>query len=124
MLADVFQQRDRIVDWGLVKPTDDVAGTQSGCCCGAFWFYFLNDWGFCRVDQQLPHTFPAPTRGLRFVRFYRYCLHPAVSLEFHRNLVALAPHDAPADAVVHSHETPDRFAVHGDDFVAGLQAGL
>ena len=27
MFADVFQQRDRIVDRCLVKPTDDVSGT-------------------------------------------------------------------------------------------------
>ncbi len=36
MFADVFQQRDRIVDGCLVKPTDDVSGTQSRCRCRAF----------------------------------------------------------------------------------------
>ena len=30
MFADVFQQRDRIVDGRLVKAPDDVSGTQSG----------------------------------------------------------------------------------------------
>src|SRR5438034_4681247 len=124
MFADVFQQRDRIVDGCLVKPPDDVSGTQSGCRCRAFWFYLLDDRRFCRIDEQLPHTFPPPTAGLRFVRFHPYSLHLAVSLKFHRDLVALAPHDVPADAVVHSHETPDRFAIHGQDFIARLQAGL
>src|SRR5262249_38502542 len=124
MLADVFQQRNRIVDGCLVKPPDDVSGAQSGCRCRAFRFYFLDDWGFCRVDEQLPHTFSPPAAGLRFVRFDRYRLHLAVSLEFHGNLVALAAHDVPADAVIHSHETPDRLAVHGQDFIAGLQTHL
>src|SRR5215472_5358670 len=124
MFADVFQQRNWIVDGCLVKPTDDVSGMQSGCRCGAFWFYFLDDRRFRRIDEQLPHTFSPPTAGLRFVRFDPYALHLAVSLECHRNLVALASHDVPADAVVHSHETPDRFAVHGQDFIAGLQASL
>src|SRR4029077_3535461 len=124
MFTDVFQQRDRIVDGRLVKPTDDVSGAQSGCRGGAFCFYFLDDWRFRRIDEQLPHTFSPPTAGLRFVRLNRYRLHLAVSLEFHRNLIALAPHDVPADAVVPSHETPDRFAIHGQDFIARLQAGL
>src|SRR5215472_16189454 len=124
MFADVFQQRDRIVDRCLVIPADDVSGAQTGCRCRAFWFYFLDDWRFCRVDEQLPHTFSPPAAGLRFVRFDRYRLHLAVSLEFHCNLVALAPHDVPADAVVHSHETPDRFAIHGQDSIAGLQASF
>src|SRR5215831_8475 len=124
MFTDVFQQRDRIVDGCLVKPPDDVSGTQSACRCRAFWFYFLDDRCFCRIDEQLAHTFPPPAAGLSLVRFDPYRLHPAVSLEFHCNLVALAPHDVPADAVVHSHETPDRFAVHGQDSIAGLQASF
>src|SRR6266513_4481875 len=81
MFADVLQQRDRIVDRCLVKATDDVTGTQSGCRGRAFWFYFLDDRRFCRIDQQLPHTFPSPTPGLGFVRFDRYCLHLAIALE-------------------------------------------
>src|SRR4029077_16665984 len=124
MFADVFQQRDRIVDGCLIKPTDDVSGMQSGYRCRAFSFYLLDDRGFCRVDKQLPYTFSPPTAGLRFVRLHRYHLHLVVSLEFHRNLVALAPHNVPANAVVHSHETPDRFAIDGQDFIARLQAGL
>src|SRR4029079_11840406 len=124
MFADVFQQCDRIVDRCLVKPTDDVSGEESGCCCRAFWFHFLDNRRFCRIDEQLSHTFPPPTAGLRLVRFDRHCFHLAVSLEFHRNLVALAAHDVPADAVVHSHETPDRLAVHGQNFIARWQAGL
>src|SRR5262245_24829082 len=110
MFADIFQQRDRIVDGCLVKPANDIPRTQSGCRCRTFWFYSLDNRSFCRIDEQLPHTFSAPTARLRFVRFDRYGLHLTVSLEFHRNLVALAAHDVPADAVVHSHETPDRFA--------------
>src|SRR5258708_18853844 len=85
MFADVFQQRDRIVDGCLVKPTDDVCGAQSGCRCRAFWFYFLDDRRFCRIDEQLPHTFSPPTAGLRFVGLDPYGLHLAVSLEFHRS---------------------------------------
>src|SRR5438876_11890539 len=109
MFADVFQQRDGTVDGCLVKPTDDVSGTPSGCLCRAFWFYFLDDRRFCWRDEQLAHTFPPPTAGLRLVRFDRYCLHLTVSLECHCNLVALAPYDVPHHAVAHSHETPDRF---------------
>src|SRR5215472_5873692 len=124
MFVDVLQQCDRIVDWCLVKPPDDVSGTQSGCSGRAFWFYLLNDRRFCRIDEELPHTFPSPTAGLRFVRFDRYCLHLAVALEFHRDLIAFTAHDVPADAVVHSHEPPDRFAIDGQDFIARLQAGL
>src|ERR1043166_9183582 len=124
MFADVFQQGDRIIDGALVKPADNISRVQSGCRCGAFWFYFLDNRCFCRIDEQLPHAFPSPATSLRFKRFNPYRLHLAVSLEFHRNLVALAPHDVPADAVVHSHETPDRFAIHGHDFIARLQAGL
>src|SRR5262245_11747329 len=124
MFADVFQQRDGIVDRCLVKPTDNVSRPQSGCRCRTFWFYFLDDRSFCWIDQQLPHTFPSPTAGLRLVRFDRYCLHFAVSLKFHRNLVALTSNYVPADAVVHSHETPDRFAIDGQDFIARLQACL
>src|SRR5262245_52965858 len=66
MFVDVFEQRDRIVNRCLVKPTDDVSGTQSGCRCRAFWFYLLNDRRLRRIDEQLPHTFPPPTAGLRF----------------------------------------------------------
>src|SRR5262249_7713574 len=71
-----------------------------------------------------PHTFPPPTAGLRFVRFDPHGLDLALSLEFDRNFIALTPHHVPAYAVVHSHETPDRFAIHGQDFVARLQAGF
>src|SRR5947199_2361808 len=124
MFADVFQQRDRIVDERLVKSPDDVSGKQSGCRCRAFGFYFLDDRGFCRIDEQLSHTFSPPAAGLRFVGFDPYRLNLAVSLEFHRNLVALAPHDIPADAVVHTHETLDWFAIYRQDFIAWLQAGL
>src|SRR5262252_4340378 len=34
MFADVFQQRDRIVDRGLVEAADDVSRLQSGRSCG------------------------------------------------------------------------------------------
>src|SRR5215216_1020908 len=105
MFADVFQQRDWIVNRCLVKPADDVCGAQSCCCCWTFWFYFFDDRRFRWIDEQLPHTFSPPAAGISFVRFDQDCLHLAVSLEFHGNLVALAPHDIPADAVVHSHET-------------------
>ena len=124
MFTDVLQQRDGTVDRRLIKPPDDVSGTQFGCRCRAFGFYFLDDRCFCRINEQLPHAFSAPPARLRFIRFDPYRLYLAVSLEFHRNLVALAPHDVPADAVAHSHETPDRFAIHGQDFIARLQAGL
>src|SRR5436190_10200548 len=124
MFADVFQQCDRIVDGCFIESADNVSGMESGCCCRALWFYFLDDRRFRRVNEQLPHTFSSPTAGLRFVRFDRYCLHLAVALKFHRNLVALASHDVPADAVAHSHETPDRLAIHGQDFIARLQTGL
>src|SRR5262249_15876036 len=124
MFADVFQQRDWIVDGGLVKPTDDVPGTQPGCRCRPFWFHFVDNRRFCRADQQRPHTLPPSSARLRFVRLDRYCLHLSVSLELHRYLIALAPHDVPADAVVHSHEAPDRFAIHGQNLIARLQAGL
>src|SRR4029450_4834440 len=56
MFADVFQQRDRIVNWCLVKSPDDISCTQSGCRCRAFWFYFLDDRRFCRIDEQLANT--------------------------------------------------------------------
>src|SRR6478735_8466061 len=85
MFTDVLQQRDRIVDRCLVKPTDDVPGTQSGRRCRAFCFYFLDDRRFCWIDEQLSNTFPPPTAGLRFVGLDPYGLHLAVSLEFHRN---------------------------------------
>jgi len=55
MFADVLQQRDRVVDRRLVKPTDDVSGAQSGCRGGTFCFYFLDDWRFRRIDEQLSY---------------------------------------------------------------------
>jgi hypothetical protein len=51
-------------------------------------------------------------------------LHLAVSLEFYGDLVAFASHDVPTYAVIHAHKAPDRFAIHGQDFVAGLQANF
>src|SRR5438046_4157491 len=100
-----------MVDMPMVKAPDYVPGTQFGCRCRAFGFYFLDDRCFCRINEQLPHAFSAPPARLRFIRFDPYRLYLAVSLEFHRNLVALPPPDVPAAAVAHTHDTPERIAI-------------
>src|SRR5436190_8582406 len=124
MFADVFQQRDGIIDGRLIEPANDVSRAKSGSRSRRVRFYFVNDRGLCRVNKQLAHAFSAPSAGLCLVRFYPNGLYLSVSPEFYRNLVAFASYHIPAHAVTHPHKTPDRFAVHRKDFVAGLQAYL
>ena len=45
MLADVFQQCDRIVDGRLIEPSDNVSGTQAGRGCRRVRLDFSDDWG-------------------------------------------------------------------------------
>src|SRR4029453_5699819 len=64
MFADVFQQRDRIVDWRLIEPADVVPWAQPRRRCRRVRFYFVNDRGFCRVNKQLAHAFSSPSTRL------------------------------------------------------------
>src|ERR1700745_4066169 len=124
MFADVFQQRDGIIDGRLIEPADNVSVAQSPRRSRCVRFYFVNDRGLCRVNKQLAHAFSAPSTGLCFVRFHPNGLHLSVSLEFYRDLVAFASYHIPAHAVTHPHKAPDRFVINREDFVAGSQACL
>src|SRR5262249_26290621 len=84
MFADVFQQRDGIVDLRLIKPANDVSCAQPRCSCWRIRFHFFNDRSLCRIDEQLAHTFPAPSTGLCLVGFHPNRLDFSVSLEFYR----------------------------------------
>src|SRR5436190_16791287 len=122
MLADVFEQGNRAVDWRLVKSANDVARAQPGSRRGRVRLHFVDARCLRRIDQKLTHTFSAPSPCLGLVWFHPNCLNLAIALEFHGNLVAFTSHYIPAHAVIHSEKTPDRFPVHFENFIAGLES--
>src|SRR5439155_20165749 len=125
MLVDVFQQCDRIVDGRLIEPADNVSGTQAGRGCRRrIRLDFSDDWGFCRINEQLSDALPAPSARLRLIRLYPYGSRRSISLKFHSDLFAFAPHHVPADAVCHLIKTSNWLTVYRQDFFAELQPYL
>src|SRR5438132_3779568 len=124
MLADVFEEGDWVVDRRLVEPANDIVWSQSRRCRRRLRFHFFDDGCLRRKDEQLPNTLPAPSARFRFIRFHPNGLHIAIALEFHRTLVAFTSHHVPAHAVIHPEKTPDRFAIHFENFIARLKPDL
>src|SRR5438105_9093049 len=105
MLFNVLQQRQGIINRGVIESANDVARTQSGCSCRRVRFDLVDDRRFRRQDQQLANTFSAPTTRFGLVWLYLDSFNFTVALEFHRNSLTFTPNNRPADAVVHSEET-------------------
>src|SRR5438105_5031177 len=112
MFADVFQQRDWMVDRRFIKPANDVSRTQSGRGGRCVRFRFVDDRCLGWRNEQLAYTFPSPSTSVRVVRLHPNGLDLSVSLEFYGDFVAFAAHYIPDDAVVHSRKPADRFVVN------------
>src|SRR5438132_4518902 len=105
MLFDVLQQRQGIINRGVIESANDVARTQSGCSCGRVRFDLVDDRRFRRQDQQLANTFSAPTTRFGLVWLYLDSFNFTVAFEFDRHGLAFTSDNRPAHAVVHSEET-------------------
>src|SRR5439155_11401529 len=102
MLFNVLQQRQGIINRGVIESANDVARTQSGCSCGRVRFDLVDDRRFRRQDQQLTNTFSAPTTRFGLVWLYLDGFNFTVALEFDRHGLAFTSDNRPAHAVVHS----------------------
>src|SRR5215831_7427722 len=70
VFADVFKQRDRIIDGRLIKSANDISRTQPRRSSRRVGFHSVDNRGLCWIDEQLAYAFSAPSTGFCLVRFH------------------------------------------------------